>query len=166
MVIIMQKNKISIFSIIFLSFLIINYIKFLNPKEKTNPVFNELTKFVENDTDYNFYYIEFKNKINTKNFNKIKEMLKNMDYEIIEIYTTPNQQYNEKLQNKLKRYSFDNLNNYINYYIENLRKYNLKEEVYNVEVFGIKIDKILIYTSKKNIEMISDKHISYKIKKD
>lgn len=164
----MTKSKTSIFSIIFISFLITNYIYFIIPKEKVKTVFYELTEIVDNDNDYNYYYIEFKNGINTKNFNKINEMFNNLEYEIIEIYTTPNAHFNKKLQNKLKKYSYDNINNYIKYYIEFLKKYNLDEEITNVEVFGIKIDKILIYTSKKNIEIISNrnKEIIYKQKED
>jgi len=166
MVIIMKKKKTSIFSIIFISFLIINYIYFISPKEKTNTVFYELTETVKNDNDYNYYYVEFKDGINTKNFNEINEMFANIDYKIIEIYTTPNIKFNDILQNKLKKYSYDNMKNYINYYIENLRNYNLDEEINNVNVFGIKIDKILIYTSKRNIKIISNKNknITYKQK--
>ncbi|MBQ7140164.1 MAG: hypothetical protein IJO32_01515 [Bacilli bacterium] len=162
----MTKNKASIFSIIFISFLIINYIYFIIPKEQTNTVFYELTETVDNENDYNYYYIEFKDGINIKNFNKINEMFNNLDFEIIEIYTTPNIKFNENLQNKLKKYSYDNIINYIDYYIKNLKKYNLDEEINNVNIFGIKIDKILIYTSKGNIEIIADKNkdITYKQK--
>ena len=162
----MTKKSTSIFSIIFIFFLIINYIYFIIPKEKTNTVFYELTEVVDNNSDYNYYYIEFNDSINTKNFNKINDMFSNLEYKIIEIYTIPSIKFNEVLQNKLKKYSYDNINNYIKYYIENLRKYNLDEEINNVNVFGIKINKILIYTSKGNMEIIANKNkeIDYKEK--
>lgn len=163
----MSKYLKKIFSISFSLFLLFNYFAFIkNDAFNIKATFKELPLSVNNDYDFNDYYLEFNNNINTKNFNKYFSYFNNLEYEIKKIYPISNSNYNEDLTKKLSEYSFDNIDNFTNYYISNLKRYNLDEDINNVNVYGIKINKILIYTTKLNIEEISNKipGSNYKIK--
>ncbi len=154
----MSKNIKRLFSISFALFLIMNYYAFIKGDAfNIKQAFNELYVYEENQYNFDDYYLEFNNNLSTKNFEQIFNKFQNLEYEIKKVYPIVNTNYNEELNKKLSEYSFDNINNFINYYISNLKKYNLDDDINNINVYGIKIDKILIYTTKANIEEISNK---------
>lgn len=154
----MSKNIKRLFSISFALFLIMNYYAFIKGDAfNIKQAFNELYVYEENQYNFDDYYLEFNNNLSTKNFEQIFNKFQNLEYEIKKVYLIVNTNYNEELNKKLSEYSFDNINNFINYYISNLKKYNLDDDINNINVYGIKIDKILIYTTKANIEEISNK---------
>ncbi len=153
----MSKNIKRLFSISFALFLIMNYYAFIKGDAfNIKQAFNELYVYEENQYNFDDYYLEFNNNISTKNFEKIFNNFQNLEYEIKKIYPIVNVNYNEELNKKLSEYSFDNINNFINYYTSNLKKYNLDDYINDINVYGIKIEKILIYTTKANIEEISN----------
>ena len=162
----MSKIINKIFSIAFLLFLITNYFLFikgdiLNIKQAFYeiPVYNEEMEFKE-------FYLEFNNMVNSKNFMQVFSKFQDLEYEIRKIYPIVYSNYNEELTKNLSEYSFDSIDNFTNYYISNLQKYNLDEDINNVNVYGIKIDKILIYTTETNIKEISkETNFTYKNKK-
>ena len=147
----MTKIFKSIFSIILITILIIQYFIFIGNSNKTVSVFSEINSSVD---DYSNYLVDFYDTLNTENFNEKFSILNNNDYEIKKLYLNINDTWGNDLKNKLSEYSYDSLENFIINYKNNLTKYNLAEEIPNVDVSGIKINKVLIYTSEKNIEKL------------
>ena len=150
----MTKKKNIIFSIIFMSILIFSYFVFISKDENTKPVFEEEKN--EKTQKFDYYYVEF-NTLTTKNFDNIISKFDNKDFSITKIYTTPNPKYNEELIEELKEYSFDNINDFVEFYIKKLDEYKYDEDINNVNVYGVKIDKILIYTTRENLKSFSKK---------
>lgn len=158
----MSKKKSLILGIIFISLLIFNYFIFINKNDNLKTAFYSLDS---EEVYYDYYYVTFNN-LTTKNFNNILNNFDNKDYIIMKLYTTPNVKYNNNLIDKLKEYSFDNINNFVEFYIKKLDEYKYDEDINNINVYGIKIDKVLIYTSEENLKSFSNKidGISYKKK--
>lgn len=162
----MSKHIKKIFSISFLLLFIIYYYAFIKGDAfNIKATFYELPIYEDNEYTFNEYYLIFNNNLNTKNFGKIFSKFSNLEYEVRKIYPIVNTTYNEEITKKSSEYSFDNMNNFVNYYISNLKKYNLDEDINNVKVYGIKINKILIYTTEANIKEISNKIEGSKYKK-
>lgn len=149
-------------SFIFITGLILNYYIFININNNTITTFNESNSDMFN---YSNYLLDFKNTLNTKNFNKKISILEKKQYKIKMLYMNVNKTWDNNLIEKISEYSFDNINNFIKYYKEQLKNHNLIEEVPNIDIFGIKISRVLIYTSKENIEkLVKSYNITYEKK--
>ena len=144
----MTKINRSILSFLFFIVLIFQYFIFINNDEQTLMTFNENNSNINN---YANYIIDFKDTLNTKNFEDKFSVLDKNTYQIKKLYININKTWSLKLKKELSEYNFDDLNKFILYYKNILHKYNLSEETINIDVTGIKINKVLIYTSKENI---------------
>ena len=58
------------------------------------------------------------------------------------------------------------IKNFVGKYINILNKYKLDEDISNAKVYGIMIDKIVINTSLKNINILKSYHKDLQIKKE
>lgn len=151
----MTKTAKNIFSIVFIAILFIQYFTFINNSNKTITVFSEANSDI---LDYSNYLIDFKDELSTKNFKNKFSILKNNDYQIKKIYPNINEIWPNNIKEELSEYSFDNLENFITNYIDKLKKYNLSEEISNVDISGIRINRVLIYTSKENIKKLKSQY--------
>ena len=136
-------KKIVIFCLIF--FIIICIVINSN-KESAQAVFNS------QDNNYDIFILDIsKENITTNNiynyFNDIK---------ILEIYPYINPIYQKYLD--IKSYSFNtvlsnkkNISNFITEYNKELNNNGLNNEMIKININGIKIDKIKVYTSNKDI---------------
>lgn len=157
----MKKNIKSILSFLFAIVLIFYYCMIDDNNIKTVSVFGET---VLNMNDYNNYLVDFEDNLSTKNFNEKFSVLEKNKYEIKQLYLNVNELWEEHIKQKLSKYSYDNLDKFINYYKKVLSENNLIDEIPNVDTYGIKINKILIYTSKENINILKEKYrINYLI---
>ncbi|MBE6152944.1 MAG: hypothetical protein E7166_01765 [Firmicutes bacterium] len=144
----MIKINKSILGFLFLIVLIFQYFIFINNDEQTLMTFNENNSNINN---YANYIVDFKDTLNTKNFEEKFFALEKNTYQIKKIYIDVNKTWNLKLKKELSEYNFEDLNKFVLHYKQTLHKYNLSEETINIDVTGIKINKVLIYTSKENI---------------
>ena len=151
----MTKIAKNIFSIIFIAILFMQYFTFINNSNKTITAFSEANSDI---LDYDNYLIDFKDELNTKNFKEKFSILENNDYQIKKLYLNINETWNNNVKKELSEYSFDNFENFITNYIEKLKKYNLSDEISDVDISGVRINKVLIYTSKKNIEKLKSQY--------
>lgn len=148
----MTKFVRPILSILFVNILIFQYYIFVNSDNKTFAVFYEETSDINN---YSNYLIDFKDNLTTKNLIDKISLLGNNKYEIKKLYLKTNEIWNEQVKVKLSEYSYDTIENFVSYYKNILKKYNLADEIPNIDISGIIVDKILIYTSKESIELLS-----------
>lgn len=151
----MTKIVKPILSFLFIFTLIYNYYIFMDNNNNTMAVFNE-----SNSENFNFsnYLIDFKGTLNSKNFNEKFSILENNKFEIKKLYLSTKDNWNNIVKNKLQEYSFDNIENFISNYKKELQRNNLIDEIPNIDIYGIKINKVLIYTSKENIKKLMDKY--------
>ena len=141
--------------IILILFLLI--IKIQN-KEKIEETFNEITK---DENTHEFFYIKIKEGFNSKEINTIL----NENIKIIAIYPNLDKMIDKKLKEKLEYYSCspiisnkENINRFINNYIQTLKNNNYNEEANKIYNEGIKVKKILIYTSYNLIYDLKEKN--------
>jgi len=159
----MTKFLKRIFSLIFISFLMLQYMIFISDNNnKTVTVFSEAVNYSQN---YSEYLVELNGSLSTKNFNNFFAVLNKDEYKIKEIYPNYNKGWNNTVKNYISYYSYDNLENFMNYYKNKLKENNLEEEISNADVYGIKIDKILIYTTEANIEKLKNNYPNIEYKK-
>ena len=148
----MRKFMLLISLLIVLSFSLI----FIPTEKNIQPVFNE------QDNIYNLYLLDIsKENIDTNNLATYFD-----NYKILEIYPYINPLY-KKIIN-IKKYDFDtvlsnkkNISNFITMYLNILDENALNEELVKYYLNGIKINKIRLYASKKEISNLMSK---YKIK--
>ena len=138
-------------SFLFIIVLIFQYYIFINNDNQTIMVFSETTS---NMNDYSNYLVDFKDTLNSKNFNETFSILEKNTYQIKKLYISVKEIWNENLKKELNEYSFDSLDNFVSHYKQTLHKYNLSEEITNIDISGIMINKVLIYTSKENIQKL------------
>jgi len=157
----MTKFLKRIFSVIFIFILMLQYMIFISDNNKTVTVFSEATNY---STNYSDYLIELNGSLSTKNFNEFLNILNTNEEQIKKIYPYYNRTWNKNIKNDLTQYSYDNLNNFIEYYKNQLKQNNLDEEISNIDIYGIKIEKVLIYTTEHNIEKLKQAYpiIEYK----
>jgi len=155
MVSIMTKIVRPILSFLFVIVLIFQYYMFIDKDNQTTMVFSET---VSDINDYSNYLVDFKDTLNSKNFNEKFSLLNKNQYQIKKLYLSVKEIWNEELKKELGEYSFDNLENFISYYKKNLQKNNISEEIPNIDISGIIINKVLIYTSKENIRILEQQY--------
>lgn len=155
MVIIMTKFARSILSFLFIIVLVFQYYIFINNENKTVMVFSETVSDINN---YSEYLVDFKNTLSSKNFNEKFSILEKNKYQIKKLYSNIRETWNEKIKEELKEYSFDNLENFVSHYKNILQKNNLSDEIPNIDISGIIINKILIYTSKEEIDKLKQQY--------
>ena len=155
MVIIMTKFARSILSFLFIIVLVFQYYIFINNENKTVMVFSETVSDINN---YSEYLVDFKNTLSSKNFNEKFSILEKNKYQIKKLYSNIRETWNEKVKEELSEYSFDNLENFVSHYKNILQKYNLSDEIPNIDISGIIINKILIYTSKEEIDKLKQQY--------
>lgn len=158
----MTKFLKHIFSLIFIFILMIQYIIFISDNNKTVTVFSEAVNYSNN---YSNYLVEFNGLLSTKNFNVFFNVLNTDEYQIKKIYPNYDKAWNNSIKNYISSYSYDNLENFINYYKTKLKENNLAEEASNVDVYGIKINQMIIYTSEANIEKLKTSYPKIEYKK-
>lgn len=115
----------------------------------------EITVFKEELDSYDLYFLDLsKENINTNNI-----MMYFDDIIIIEIYPYINPLY-KKLIN-LDSYKFNtilsnkkNISLFMNEYLNKLENNNLKEEIIKYRINGVKINKIKVYASTRNINKL------------
>ena len=151
----MTKFVKSVLSFLFVLFLIFGYYTFINQDIEIKTVFSENISY---DNDFYNYILDFKDTLNSKNFNNKFSILEKDKYQIKKLYVSVNEMWNEQIKEQLKEYNFDNINNFILNYKKTLQKHNMLDEIPNIDIYGIKINKVLIYTSKENIETITNKY--------
>ena len=157
----MTKIVKPILSFLFVIVLIFQYYMFIDKDNKTTMVFSEAAF---NIYDYSDYLVDFKDTLNSKNFNEKFSILEKNKYEIKKLYLQVNEVWNEKAKEQLSEYSFDNINNFVSHYKNTLQKNNLSDEIPNIDISGVIINKVLIYTSKENIEKLEQYNIEYEKK--
>ncbi len=118
-------------------------------------VFSETVSDINN---YSEYLVDFKNTLSSKNFNEKFSILEKNKYQIKKLYSNIRETWNEKIKEELKEYSFDNLENFVSHYKNILQKNNLSDEIPNIDISGIIINKILIYTSKEEIDKLKQQY--------
>ena len=131
-------------------------------KTKTEIVYKEIT----NDNEYKEIYLFFENDIlNTNNFEEYLKRVK-----IIKIYPYINPIYENKIKPNYS-YSFNyknhsyNLEKFKNDYIKKLTTIGLMNEVNEIQIKGITIKKVLVYSNLEELnELIKNKNIKYEIK--
>lgn len=146
-------RKIIFFTIIFL--LCIFLLLITSKKSNLLPVFDEEYDY------YDMYILDLsKENINTKNILNYFDNMK-----IIEMYPYINPIYKNVI--KLSNYKFNvvlsnkkNISLFLNEYLKKLEENSLKEEIIKYSINGIKINKIKVYASKKNINNLIN---NYKI---
>jgi len=151
----MTKIVRPILSFLFVIVLIFQYYMFIDKDNQTTMVFSET---VSDINDYSNYLVDFKDTLNSKNFNEKFSLLNKNQYQIKKLYLSVKEIWNEELKKELGEYSFDNLENFISYYKKNLQKNNISEEIPNIDISGIIINKVLIYTSKENIRILEQQY--------
>lgn len=159
----MTKFSRFILSVSLLFILITQYITFINTSNNTIKVFNEATKDINS---YNYYILKFNDELSTKNIGEYFKYLSKEEYQIKSLTPKINNAWNNDLKNTLKNTSYTNMDEFLKIYVGKLEKYKLEEEINNAKIDGIKIDSALIYTSKKNIKILSSYHknLEYKEK--
>lgn len=155
MVIIMTKFVKPILSFLFVTILIFQYYIFINNDNKTVMVFSETVSDINNYSDY---LVNFKDTLNTKNFKEKFSILKENKYKIKKLYLSIRETWNVKVKAELSEYSFDNLEKFVSYYKNILQKNNLADEIPNIDISGITINKVLIYTSEESIKKLQKKY--------
>lgn len=151
----MTKFVKPILSFIFVLFLIFGYYTFINKGIETKTVFSENISY---DNNFYNYILDFKDTLNSKNFTNKFSILEKDKYQIKKLYVSVNEMWSDKIKEQLKEYNFDNINNFILNYKKTLQRNNMSDEIPNIDISGIKINKVLIYTSKENIETITNKY--------
>lgn len=132
-------------------------------KPTTKEVFNE----IEDEYTYSYFYIK-KDNLNSTDLN---ELLKDELIQLIGIYPKIEKSWDTNLKEKIEYYSCspiiskkENINRFINNYIQQLKNNNYIEEANKIFYEGIKIEKILIYAP--NVSVINlknnNKNIIYK----
>lgn len=138
----------------------------MNEKTTSKQVFNEIKK---DEYAYEYFYLKSKDGLNSKTLNKI---INKEEIELIAIYPNTDKIIDKKLKEKLEYYSCspiintkDNINRFINNYIQNLKNKNYLEEADKIYYEGIKINKILIYASYNSVYNIikDNKNITYQV---
>ena len=151
----MTKFVKPILSIFLVTILIFQYYIFINSDNNSLVVFNEEN---QNINTYSDYLIDFNDIITTKNIFEKIPLLKSDKLEIKKLYLKTNTLWSQKVKETLNEYSYDNLKKFTKYYKNILINNNLSDEIPNVDIYGIVIDKLLIYTSRENIELFSKKY--------
>ena len=127
---------------ILLAFTICFFILFNFKEEKT------IATFSESDTFYALYTLEFPLKnISTNNFN---DYFQNIDVVLIEPYI------NDLYYNRIKRqYKFTNIVKFKEEHIKVLEDSGYRSEAVKLKVEGIKIKKIKVYSSKRDLSRLN-----------
>ena len=126
---------------------------FIPSKQDIKPVFKE------QESTYNLYLLDIsKEKIDTNNLATYFD-----NYKILEIYPYINPLY-KKIIN-IKKYDFDtvlsnkkNISNFITMYLNVLDENALNEELVKYDLNGIKINKVRLYASDKEIKDLISKY--------
>lgn len=151
----MTKIVKPILSFLFVIVLIFQYYMFINNHTKTTMVFSDTTS---NINDYSDYLVDFKDTLSSKNFNEKFLIMEKNKYQIKKLYLSVKETWNKKAKEELSEYSFDNLENFVSHYKNLLQKNNLTDEIPNIDISGIIINKLLIYTSKEEIEKLKQQY--------
>lgn len=151
----MTKIVKPILSFLFVIVLIFQYYVFINNDNKTTMVFSETTSDIN---DYSDYLVDFKDTLSSKFFNEKFSVLEKNKYQIKKLYLSVKETWNEKVKEQLSEYSFDNIENFVSRYKNILQKNNLSDEIPNIDISGIIINKVLIYTSKEEIEKLKQQY--------
>ena len=158
----MRKISKFIFSISFIFILIISYFNFVS-YDNTEEVFNEQNETLD---DYDYYILYPNNELSTKNIDDYFKYILKSEYQIKTITPKINDTWNTNLKNNLNNISYVDMKYFVNKYINILNKYKLDEDVNNAKIYGIMIDKIVINTSLKNINILKSYHKDLQIKKE
>jgi len=143
-----MKRIICIFLILLTTFEILYY---LGIKEKENfetlEVFNE-----QNQTIYK-YYVEVDNIIFTTK--KVPEFFKDRTSQIIKIYPLQNLVIeDDTILKKTQFFYYSNMKNIEKSYKKILEEYGLYTDIDKINISGINIDKLLMYLTKDDIELL------------
>lgn len=111
----------------------------VNSKEKIVPTFN-----INNNNNYSFYVLEFQShNVSTNNFNKYFE---NINVIWVEPYINP-------LYKQIKtQYLFKDISTFKKEFTDFLIKKGYRSEALNLKIEGIKIKKMKVYSSERNIK--------------
>lgn len=109
------------------------------------------TTFIEYDTLYNKYNLDISScNITTKNINQINKF----NIKIIALFPHIDKYYINILGNDLNYFYINNINNltlFNNYYNSLLKKLGLNNYKNYVNINGIKIDKVIIYSKNSDL---------------
>ncbi len=160
----MTKFSKYILSIVFLIILFIQYFTFIKNNNNTVSVFNQNKNQTNNE--FNYYELTFKNGINIKNMKNYFSKLKSNEYKINIVTPKINPAWNNNLKENLESIEYTSIDKLFKYYLNCLEEYHLDEEINNTKIYGIEIEKLVIYTSNKNIKLLkaSDNNLEYKQK--
>jgi len=148
---------------IFVLFLFIVLLNILvSPKNKSLvTVFNEDLKTASSD-DYKIYTVYTStDNINTNN---LKEILNNFNSKYINIMPYINDIYKNKIENQINYYQLDTTNyeisitRFIDNYLKVLKSNGLYKDINMVNVEGVKISKIEVFTSINELNKIINKY--------
>ena len=111
----------------------------VNSKEKIVTTFN-----INNNNNYSFYVLEFQShNVSTNNFNKYFE---NINVIWVEPYINP-------LYKQIKtQYLFKDISTFKKEFTDFLIKKGYRSEALNLKIEGIKIKKMKVYSSERNIK--------------
>lgn len=135
------------FLFLFLLIILLCYKLFIPSKQDIQPVFSE------QDNTYNLYLLDIsKEDINTNNLANYFDNIK-----ILEIYPYVNPLYKKIMH--ITKYNFNttlsnkkNISNFVNQYLDILEDNALKEELVKYDLNGIKINKVRLYASNKELK--------------
>lgn len=144
----MKKYIIGLLTIIGLSF-------FINKNDEAVPVFNEQS------TEYAMYILKFPNQnVSTNNLESIFK-----DIQIIWLEPFVNILYKERLN--YKQYHFEdisqkeNINRFKTNFLAKLQDNNYKLEAINLQISGIKINRMKVYSNEENIKNLKIDGMKY-----
>ena len=144
----MKKYIIGLLTIIGLSF-------FINKNDEAVPVFNEQS------TEYAMYILIFPNQnVSTNNLENIFK-----DIQIIWLEPSINVLYKERLN--YKQYYFEdislkeNINRFKNNFLTKLQDNNYKLDAINLQISGIKINRMKVYSNEENIKNLKIDGMKY-----
>lgn len=129
-------------------FLMIIIILMTNSKEETLSASNILNN--PEDKNAKIVYLMIPN-LTTKNFNNYFSN----DSDIIGIYPTVNPLYQKKLGDMFYSFNYQslkiNINNFLNFYRQKLKKNNFTNDVIAIDYNGVPISKVKVYMTNEQI---------------
>lgn len=137
----------SVLSMIFfcVGTLILSILFFVDTEESISTMLQE-----DNYNEYQVFTV-YTDNLTTKNFNKYFSS----SSQFLTIYPKINPLYQDKLGNIYFSCSNNcNLNEFINYYKKVLETNNLKNDLTNIDYYGVSISKVKIYSTKIELEKI------------
>ncbi len=157
-----MKQKI-IIVLIFL--LIVTYCFYFQKKENLEPVFSE--KGINSIDEYRIYNLDVENlNVSTKT---LEQYFFYEEVKVLGVYPKLNNLYKNKLFGASNYYAFtsnsiySNLKNFESHFKRILQTYGLKEEISKIELEGISIKRVKIYTSNKIVNKILKNNPKFKI---